>query len=182
MELLDVIDEYNNLTGKVEDKDIIHKNGIYHREIAIWIMNEKGEVLLQKRASTKKQNPNKWGLTAGHIDAGETVENAMRRETLEEIGININNFKNIFVEKSNGLHPNCNEKNNCYVYHFFTKVNYKLNDYKIQEEELSQLKYITLEELEEIVKNKDENYTFSKRSYMKDILKYLYEERRNLNA
>jgi len=32
-------------------------------------MNEKGEMLLQKRASTKKQEQNKWAICAGHIDA-----------------------------------------------------------------------------------------------------------------
>lgn len=181
MELLDVVDENNNLTGKVEDKDIIHKNGIFHREVAIWIMNEKGEILLQKRAASKKKHPNKWGLTAGHIDSGETIEQATKREVLEEIGIKIENFKQFFVEKSEKTKINSDEENH-FAYHFFIKVDYNINDYTIQKEELSELKYITLEELEEIVKNKDENYTFSKRSYMQNIIKYLYEERSNLNA
>lgn len=178
MELLDVVDENNNLTGKVEDKDVIHKNGIFHREVAIWIMNENGEVLLQKRASTKKQNPDKWGLTAGHIDAGETPEEAIKREILEELGVNINNFKPIDVTKIQELHLNCDIKNNYFGYKFFAKVNYRISDYTIQKEELSELKYITLEELEEIEKNKDENYTFSKRD-ISNIIEYLYRERSN---
>ncbi len=55
MEYLDVVDENNNLTGKTEERNIIHEKGIWHREVAVWIMNEQGEILLQKRASTKKQ-------------------------------------------------------------------------------------------------------------------------------
>ena len=41
MELLDVVDENNNLTGKQEEREIVHRDGLWHREVAIWIMNEK---------------------------------------------------------------------------------------------------------------------------------------------
>lgn len=177
MELLDVVDEDNNLTGKVEDKDIIHEKGIWHREVAVWIMNTKGEILLQKRASTKKHHPNIWGLTAGHVEAGEDVESAIKRETLEELGINIDNFKKINIIKNGELHASCNQQNNHFGYHFFANVDYDINDYVIQKEELSEVKYISLEELEEIVKDKDDKYTFTKRSYMPEIIKYLYRER-----
>lgn len=53
MELLDVLDEKGNETGKVEDKDIIHEKGLWHKEVDAWIVNEKGEILIQKRAATK---------------------------------------------------------------------------------------------------------------------------------
>lgn len=68
------------LTGKTEERNIIHEKGIWNREVAVWIMNE----ILQKRASTKKQEPNKWAICAGHVDTGETVETAIIRE-LEEV-------------------------------------------------------------------------------------------------
>ena len=180
MELLDVVDENNNLIGKIKDKEIIHKNGIFHREIVVWIMNKNGEVLLQKRAATKKHSPNKWGLTAGHVDAGEVVENAAKREILEEIGIRIDDLKEICITKDEEFHLNCNQYNNCFSYQFFVDVDYGVNDYTIQKEELSEVKYISLEQLEEIVKNKDDNYTFSKRDYMQEVIEYLYKERENI--
>lgn len=181
MEILDVVDENNNnLTGKTEDREIIHEKGLWHREVAAWIMNKKGEVLLQKRAATKKQNPNKWGLTAGHIDSGEKIEDVMHREALEELGVNIKDFSLLEVIKVKDEHLNNGSKNNHFVYIFFTKVDYNLKDYTIQKEELSELKYITLEELEEIVNHKDDNYTFSKRDYMKQILEYLYKRRNEI--
>ena len=48
MEYLDVVDENNNLTGKTEERNIIHEKGIWHREVAVWIMNEQGERALGK--------------------------------------------------------------------------------------------------------------------------------------
>lgn len=174
MEYLDVVNENNELTGKTEERNIIHKEGIWHREVAVWIMNEKGEVLLQKRASTKQQSPNKWSICAGHIDAGETVENAIIREMEEELGIKVRiselEFINIYKEKKK-FHNNT--KNYNFDYMYFYKTNYKIEDYKICLEELSEVKYIPLLELEEIVKNKDENVTFSKQPYISEVIEIL---------
>ena len=70
--------------------------------------------------------------------------------------------------------------NNHFVYMFFKNVKFKLEEYTIQKEELSEIKYVTLEELEKVVENKDSNYTFSKRDYMKFILDYLYKKRKKI--
>jgi len=174
MEYLDIVDENNELTGKTEERNIIHEKGIWHREVAVWIMNEKGEMLLQKRASTKKQEPNKWAICAGHVDAGETVESAIIREMEEELGIKVSidelEFLNTY-KKQNDL-PN-NIKNYNFQYMYFLKTNWKIEDYKIRVEELSEIKYIPFEEFENIVKNKDENVTFTKQAYMPEMIEIL---------
>ena len=45
-----------------------------------------GRVLLLKRAASAKDHPGTWGLPGGHVEAGETSEQAARRETREEVG------------------------------------------------------------------------------------------------
>ena len=85
MELLDVVDENNDLTGIQENKDIIHEKGLLHREIAVFIQNEKGEFLIQKRYANKQQAPNKWCLTTGHVELGEEYDKAAVREVKEEL-------------------------------------------------------------------------------------------------
>ena len=45
MELLDIVDENNNLTGKSLDREIVHKDGLWHREVAVIILNEEGKML-----------------------------------------------------------------------------------------------------------------------------------------
>lgn len=59
MELLEVLDENGKETGEIEDKDVIHEKGLYHKEVEVWLVNEEGKILIQKRAATKKQAPNK---------------------------------------------------------------------------------------------------------------------------
>lgn len=158
MELLDIVDENNQITGKTEERKIIHDKCLWHRHVSCWIMNEKGELLFQKRAESKKTNPNKWGKTGGHVDAGEDVETAMLREIKEEIGIDIDkkDLELLSIYKSEDL------KNKYFGYDFFARVDYLIEDYILQEEEVSEVKYMTIEEMEKIKENNDENYTFVK--------------------
>ncbi len=52
------------------------------------IRNSKGEILLGKRDKASFTYPNFWGLPGGLIEYGETVEEAIKRELKEELGVN----------------------------------------------------------------------------------------------
>ncbi len=155
MELIDIVDENNNLTGQVEERWVAFEKGLWRRTVSCWIMNEKGEVLVQKRAGEKRRNPNKWAKTGGQVDSGETVEEAIYREVKEELGIEIpkEQIEIDSIYKSD-------DKNKRFVYNYIFVVDYKLEDYILQKEEVADVKYFTIEELEEIRKNNDLNYTF----------------------
>ena len=169
MEILDEVDENNNLTGNKLDKDYMHNNKIFHREVCAVIVNEKNEFLIQKRASCKKQKPNMWGLTAGHIDAEEDVKDALLREIKEEIGINVKKEELDFID----IEKVVEEKNCCFVYYYYVKVKEKIEDMTMQEDEVSDLKYITIAELENIINTKAKGYTFIDYPMMKAIVEYL---------
>lgn len=171
MELLDVLDEEGNVTGKVEDKDIIHEKGLWHKEVDAWIVNEKGEILIQKRASTKKQRPNKWITTGGHVKSGEDVKEAMAREIKEEIGLDCKKEKLdlILIAK----HRSYQGDNNVFRYLYFYQTQKQIQDFTIQKDELSDLKYITIQKLEDIVEREDENYLFWHEEYIQDVIHYL---------
>lgn len=173
MELLDVLDEEGNLTGNKEDKDIIHEKGLWHREVCALIRNRKGEYLIQKRAATKKQAPNKWGMTAGHVDAGEDFEEAMIREIREELGIEVALEELTPLATFKETFENETTTNNNYTRYYFYETNRKIEDYTICLEELSELKYITIEEMEEAVEKKDENCSYARRGEMKEVIKLL---------
>lgn len=181
MELLDVVDENNNLTGKQEDREIVHRDGLWHREIAIWIINEKGEILLQKRASTKKQDPNKWDITAGHIDAGEIPLAVARRETLEEIGLDLkeNDIEFLFVEKMEKKFSEL-QYNKMFNYIYLAKTSKDISEYVIQKEELSEVKYISFKEFEDIIERQDDEYVFSRIPYISKLISILKNKEENL--
>lgn len=177
MELLDVVDEENNLIGKVEDREVIHRDALWHREVGICIMNEKGEVLVQKRSANKKQAPNKWGMTAGHVDAGEEPMQVAKREVLEEIGLELKEeeLEFLFVAKKHKKFSDTQYNNN-FQYLYFARTNKKIEEYVIQEDELSEIKYISIEELE----TNDEEYTFANSEYFKKVIEILKEKRKEL--
>ncbi len=50
MELIDIVDENNQITGQVEDRMVAYKEGLWRRVVSCWIINEKGELLIQKRS------------------------------------------------------------------------------------------------------------------------------------
>ena len=173
-EYLDVVDDNNNITGKTEKKSYIHKNGIWHREVACWIMNNEGEILVQKRAKTKEHAPSKWDITAGHVQANEIVENAMIRELQEEIGIKLKkcDLELFSIVKRKGI----STRNNTFQYQYFIYTNKKISEFIIDTNEVEEVKYITLGELKEILSSNDENYTFSKRKYMLEIFNKLNQK------
>jgi isopentenyldiphosphate isomerase len=175
MEYLDVVDEQNNLTGQVEERDVIHAKGLWHREVAVWIMNEKNEVLLQRRAATKKQGANKWSVCAGHVDPGEEPVIAALREASEELGIQISKeeLEELMVEKIARKHTN--SMNNRFAYVYFYRTNTPIGDYHIQLEELSEVKYITLDELGKIIEEKPEDYPMAGNEYILRIYEKLKE-------
>ena len=142
MELLDILDEFGNYTGKIEERKVVHDKGLWHIHVGVWIMNEKGELLFQQRSMEKKINPGKWTWTGGHVDSGETPLEAIQREVLEEIGVKIplENFKLIKTTKEEIYIPKYDVINRHFIYSYFAKVNYKLEDYSMQKEEVIDLK------------------------------------------
>ncbi len=174
MEYLEIVDEENNLTGKTEERDIVHAKGLWHREIAVWIMNEKGEVLLQKRSPNKKQGANNWSTScAGHIDIGEEPIKSAIREIREELGIPVkeDDLKHLFTAKNKRVLTN--SFNNIFCYLYFLKVNTPIEEFTIDTEEVSEIKYIPFEEFEQLVKDKPANAPFTAREYMPAIVEEL---------
>lgn len=180
MELLDVLDENGNITGKVETREKVHEEGLWHIHVGVWMMNKEGKLLFQKRSELKKVNPNKWTRTGGHVDAGETPLIGIQREVEEEVGVKIpqEEFKLLEISKEEKMMPNINKITRNFSYSYFTLVDYKLEEYTMQKEEVSDLKYITIEDMIEAKKNKDESYTFVNWKDIDKVINMLKEIRK----
>ena len=155
MELIEIVDENGNFTGQVMDKEEAHDKNLLHNEVGIFIINDDGKVLLQKRSANKRFSPNKWGLCAGHVDAYETLEDAALREIKEEVGLDVTPKELIpYGEREITI----SDSNSHITYFYYVKCNKKEDEFIIQEEELSEVKWFNIDEI--ITMIKDEKTSF----------------------
>ena len=84
------VDE-NDIPIGTGSRQIAWQRGYFTRNIRVIIRDESNRFLCQKRSLHKDSYPGMWTVAAsGHVDDGETWDDAAKRETLEEIGISIN--------------------------------------------------------------------------------------------
>jgi len=106
MEMLDIVDENDNVVGSASQKEIYEKL-LPHRIAHVLVFNERGEMALQMRSATKGFCPLHWSTTAGgHVQSGETYEQAALREMQEELGVTATLEelgKDLYVDKNRGL-------------------------------------------------------------------------------
>jgi len=169
MELLEVLNENGEPTGEILDKNKIHKDGKYHKEVALILLNNKGKILLQKRASTKKIEPNKWAWHGGHVIAGETNIEAIIRETKEELGITLfeNELKLLVKLKRDKL------PNRQYTIAYYSICNLNIDDFKIQKEELSEIKWFDFKEFKNMIYNNHPDMMFKNNENTNKIISAL---------
>ncbi len=150
MELIKIVDEQGNFTGEIMERKKAHDKNLLHNEISVFVINSKKQVLLQKRSANKRFNPNKWGLCAGHVKASEDLITAVLRELKEELGIEVS--KNDIIPFGN-REILLKEKNSHITYFYYLKSNLTENDFTIQKEELSEVKWFDIDIVINSVKN-----------------------------
>ena len=156
MEYLDVFTKYGEPTGESVERDIVHKEGMFHKSIHVWILNSKGELLVQRRDSSKKNYPNMLDTSfAGHVSSKEGLLEAIIREGKEELGldIDIECLNYLFAIKSEKkIRENYyeNEINDVYLY----EKDVKIDECKFTDNEVSEIKYIDFRVLEKMWQNK----------------------------
>lgn len=168
VELIEIVDEEGKYTGKILPREEIHNRNYLHNEVACFVINDNKEILLEKRSPNKRYSPNKYGLCAGHVMAGESLENALVREIKEEIGIVLEATDLIsFGEKEYTRE----ETNSHITYFYYTKLNLDISAFTIQKEELTEVKWFKIDEIKELVKSENNPTVIDEeRLYLLDIL------------
>lgn len=165
MEYIDIVDQNNNPTGVIKEKTQAHEDGNFHRTAHIWIMNDKKELLLQKRSATKKSHPNCWNISAaGHIRAGESVINGAIRELKEELGVETKESELQYIVT---IKSTKNPKNMEFGYVYLLKCNNQVEEYIFEDNEVSEVKYVYFEELEKMVEERVDGLLIHEEEYKK---------------
>lgn len=149
-ELWDIYDDNRNKTGKLVERGAYKlKEGEYHIVVVSLILNSKNEILITKRAPTKKSEPLKWELTGGSIVAGEDSLQGMLREIREEIGLTFMPEEAIFLKTIKRVKSPQDFKD---IWLFKKDLN--LEDIKFADGEVIDAKWVAIEEFLKLKENK----------------------------
>jgi len=158
-----LVDANDNAIGTMEKMEA-HKKGLLHRAFSVLIFNSNGELLIQKRASTKYHSGGLWTNTCcSHPTPQESIEQAAKRRLKEEMGIEAEpTFTYKFIYKTD-LDKNLIEYE---VDHVLTAQ--FDGEPKVNENEVEDWKYISLKELQRDAQDNPHLYT----EWFKLILKH----------
>jgi isopentenyl-diphosphate Delta-isomerase len=97
-----LVDTEDNAIGTMEKMEA-HEKGLLHRAFSVLVFNSKGELLIQKRASSKYHSGGLWTNTCcSHPSPHESIEQAAKRRLKEEMGIEVQpTFAYKFIYKTN---------------------------------------------------------------------------------
>lgn len=145
MELLDVFDSNGNKTGRVVvrgDKSVVLSEDEHIAVGVIFIENSEGKFLMQK---TSIEKGGEYSSTGGHIVSGEEPIVSIKREVLEELGIDVSNDNIISLGYMLYDKP--------LRYLFYLKKDIDINSVVVQKEEVEFVKYMSVDEINDLINN-----------------------------
>lgn len=167
MEIVEVVDKDLNILYQISKKEA-HEKGLLHKCVIAEVINSKGELMLIKPYSHKQDAGQYVSPVGGHVTAGESDEDALKREVMEEIGMKDFTFKfkgkGIFDRHVLGRHEN----HYFLLYEIFTDENPELGD------EAEKYKWFTKEdlkkELKDNIKDFGDAYIFILKNFYPELL------------
>lgn len=155
-EYFDILDENGNKTGNTKLRSEVHRDGDWHKAVHIWIINNNGDILLQRRCATKDSNPNMLDIScAGHLISGDDSLFGAIRELKEELNLDIKSNELQFIKtiKKSSKYTETfinNEFDDLYILRTIKTI----NDMKFQEEEISEIFFVPYKKFKEMIYNK----------------------------
>lgn len=150
-----ILVDKNDVEIGLMEKMQAHEQAQLHRAFSVFLLNNKNEVLLQQRALGKYHCAGMWTNTCcSHPRAGETLQNAVDRRLLEEMGISCEtNWSYSFIYKAyvgNGLVEH--ELDHVFIGRFNEQPAPNV-------EEVADWKYVSVDELKTDIADYPEKYT-----------------------
>ena len=153
-EYFDLIDDATGkIIGRATRRECHGNPKLLHRSVRVAVYHPDGKsLLLQKRSMNKDIFPGRWDMAVGgHVDSGETLEQAVVREMREELGLPPGlPLKKLFQLKVR----NEIESENVQLYSTVSA-----GPFDIQEQELSEIRFVSFDELKELLRQDPERFT-----------------------
>lgn len=149
MELWDIYDSNKQKTGRtMKRNDWCLKEGEYHLTVLGVVVRPDGKFLITQRVMTKSWAPGWWEVSGGGVMAGEDSADAVKREVLEETGLDVSNCEGGYLFSYHRENPG--EGDNYFVDIYRFVMDFDESDVKIQKEEAAGFKLATAEEIREL--------------------------------
>ena len=145
-----------NITDIEATKKEVHEKHLWHQEVAIFIINEEGKILLQKRSNNVRYNNGKWGMIANHVGVNQTLVDALLQKAIEEIGyeINPNDIRYLTMLKRN------EEREQRFTYFYYIKTDIRDEDIKLNNYLAIDKKWFDFYELQELMLTSSDEVVF----------------------
>ena len=152
-ELFDIVNTKDEVIG-MEKRAIVHRKGLLHRAIHVFVFNALGKLYLQKRSLTKDSSPGKWvSSCSGHVDSGEDYDSAALRELGEELALfNSAGFVRVFKENA------CDQTGQEFVWVYHCKSE---GPFILDPQESSEGRWISIDELNDWLQSRPEDFAQS---------------------
>lgn len=146
LELVDIVDENDIVLSQTTKRDA-HEKGFLHRCVIGLVINNNGDHVLVKQTSDRQDAGQYVSPVGGHVKAGESSEDALKRETEEEIGLTDISFrfkgKGIFNREVLGRKEN----------HYFILYEIDSDEDFIPGEEVDSYKTFSISEIKKTLKS-----------------------------
>jgi isopentenyldiphosphate isomerase len=148
-EWFDVVNRSDIVIDRASREEV-HRNGLLHRSAHLLVFDGSGRVLLQKRSMVKDRFPGRWDSSvSGHVDSGESYDQCIVREAMEEIGIRLAATpERLFKVDA------CDETDQEFSWVYRT---YSEGPFAPNEEEISEIGWFTGDEVSHLVKTDPES-------------------------
>ena len=149
MEILPIIDEEGTVVGK-EDRATVHEKGLLHPEVHVLMLLPNGKFVFQRRSMSKNSNPGKLTVSVGgHVSYGQTIAEAVVRETEEETGVSVSIEELSFLGKvaSRKVDQMTGLINNSLKYFYGYRFTGSLSDLRVEKEDGAGFEEYSLDEL-----------------------------------
>ena len=146
MELWDIYDSNKQRTGRtMKRNDWCLKDGEYHLTVLGVIKHTDGRYLITQRAMDKSWAPGWWEVSGGACVAGESSEEAVKREIKEETGLDVSGFEGGYLFSYKRENPG--EGDNYFVDIYRFKGDFSEDDLVMQENETDGYMFATVEDI-----------------------------------
>ena len=148
MEQWDIYDENKQKTGRTMNRnDWNMQPGDFHLTVLGVLRRPDGTYLITRRRMDKEWAPGCWEVPGGGVRAGKSAEDAVKREILEETGVDVSNADGGYVFSYKRVNPE--EKNNYFVDIFRYTMDIPDSAVHTQEREVMEYAFATLEQIQE---------------------------------